>query len=310
MVALNDGFVLPITTMIKSLVINGSPDQINYKVFALYSDLSIENQTIIRDVFCNDDISFEFVDCKSRLSLLDVFTVSDGYWSMETYYRLLSVEVLPQEIDRILYLDGDIIINGPIDDFYFQDFDNMGIVACEDVFVSHKNKQVYENLDLDFSYNYFNAGVILFNLEWIRNTPDYMKNLQEIGNKYRGKLLLNDQDILNVVYRDSVKWEDENKYNMFVTSLFSQNDIKRALAESRIIHYCGKTKPWHSNYRYCLEDVFWHYCIQTSFENEYISWKKNRRYYQWIPFLFFRLCKRNIMIGIRKRRPIDLLQSF
>ena len=66
------------------------------------------------------------------------------YISINTYYRLFAPYLLPEDVDRILYLDSDIICNGNIMDLYNDDFDNKLIIGCENMLP--KNLQVWRNI--------------------------------------------------------------------------------------------------------------------------------------------------------------------
>ncbi len=51
-----------------------------------------------------------------------------GRFALETYYRVICQFVLPEDIDRILYLDVDIVVRKSLSSFYYQDFDGGGEV--------------------------------------------------------------------------------------------------------------------------------------------------------------------------------------
>jgi lipopolysaccharide biosynthesis glycosyltransferase len=86
--------------------------------------------------------------------------------SIATYYRLLAPILLPSEIDKVLYLDCDIIINDNISELYNEDTAEHMVAMCKDeaFFIEEK----YERLDYCKSYTYKNAGVALINIKhWI-----------------------------------------------------------------------------------------------------------------------------------------------
>lgn len=112
----------------------------------------------------------------------------NSQWSIETYYRLMLMDILPDNIDRILYLDVDLIINGSVEEFYHVDFKGDEVIVADDsngkrsrdTFGS-KQAEMFKDM-LDNGFRYFNAGVMLFNVQEIRkihNFNTYMKAVEE-----------------------------------------------------------------------------------------------------------------------------------
>ena len=63
-------------------------------------------------------------------------------------------------------VDADIIINKCLKEFYYQDFDDKAIVVCRTS--NNKAEEFLKKLELNPKVGYFNAGVILFDLDNIR----------------------------------------------------------------------------------------------------------------------------------------------
>ena len=112
----------------------------------------------------------------------------NSQWSIETYYRLMLMDILPDNIDRILYLDVDLIINGSVEEFYHVDFKGYEVIVADDsndkrsrdTFGS-KQAEMFKDM-LDNGFRYFNADVMLFNVQEIRKTHNfntYMKAVEE-----------------------------------------------------------------------------------------------------------------------------------
>ena len=94
-----------------------------------------------------------------------------GRFSYETYYRILTVNLLPENMERILYLDVDMLIKKDLTEVYMTPMDDTcPFVVCDDI-VGH-SRGTYE-LALDkvatpHNYKYFNAGFMLMNLNYLR----------------------------------------------------------------------------------------------------------------------------------------------
>jgi len=90
--------------------------------------------------------------------------------SKVAYFRLLIPNMLPKDIDRCLYLDGDTVIQKSLQNFYNNDFEGKALVVNEDMgeaILYHKER--HPVLKIPLNYKYFNSGVLMFNLEWFRN---------------------------------------------------------------------------------------------------------------------------------------------
>lgn len=167
-----------------------------------------------------------------------------------TYYRFKAPTALP-DLDKVLYLDIDIIVDGDIAPLWETDIGQNYLGAVYD-------PAVYGDFLKEFditSGKYFNAGVMLLNLGLMRDEKIEDKLFQAIG-KYKEKIVHSDQDIINAVCFDKVYWlppkynvtngytrKHHKKVDLSVTS-YSKDELKEAADSPVIIHYIGKRKPW------------------------------------------------------------------
>lgn len=173
-------------------------------------------------------------------------------YPQEIYYRIFAAKYLPKELDRILYLDPDIIINGsilalyklPMDEYYFAAASHIGGLM---------RKMNGIRLDMDDDSPYINSGVILMNLELLRREQDYDDVFRFIE-KRKNLLVLPDQDIISSLYGSKIYALDSFRYNMTERLYRLHSPFERGLnldwvrEHSIIIHYCGRNKPWKENY--------------------------------------------------------------
>ena len=127
-------------------------------------------------------------------------------------------------------------------------------------------------------YNYFQAGVILFNLEEFRKTYSTDEMLK-FASSYDWELL--DQDVLNVLAQDKVKFVDMSWNVMFdwrnirISEIISRapkylhDEYVQAHNAPRIIHYAGPDKPWQDPSADYAE-LFWKYSRKTVFYEQVI----------------------------------------
>lgn len=170
----------------------------------------------------------------------------------EIYYRIFAARYLPDNIDRILYLDPDIIVNGSITQLYNLPLENYYFAAASHI--GTLLQKVNElRLDMEPDAPYINSGVMLMNLKRLREEQRY-EDVFEFIETHKNLLLLPDQDILSSLYGTKILTLDPFRYNM-TERLFRQHapfekdlTLTWVRANSVIIHYCGRNKPWKNNY--------------------------------------------------------------
>ena len=192
------------------------------------------------------------------------------YFTKEMYYRLLIPRLLPESEQRALYLDPDIIIRRPIDEFYNSDFECKMMIAVPDYLGDSYYPERKQNLGLGGEYRYINSGVILFNIPLMRESfdlDDMFSFLQNCGLT----LEFPDQDLINVYFKDQIKYAPR-EYN-FTTEYVSTGDFVRYVFSPKyrrseqvtIAHYMGKCKPWKPSYYYK------YYKIYKSYLKKYLT---------------------------------------
>lgn len=177
-----------------------------------------------------------------------------------TYYRFLIPDVLPQDVDRVLYLDADTIVNGDISPIFDLEFDDdTYLYACDHLF-KPEQKMHLRKFGLSEYDDYFNAGVMYIDLKkWRRD--NISRILMDFALKRKDDILWWDQDVLNVIFHK--KWKKLHpKYNVIWEVLESDSDdpkIKEAKENPVIVHYTRSVKPWHSNSYHPLKYLYWMY---------------------------------------------------
>lgn len=217
--------------------------------------------------------------------------------SLATYYRLFATKILPEDIDRILYLDCDMIINGNIDELYSCDLTDKSMACTLDE--DYMSDAKYARLGLSGPKTYFNAGMILINLQYWREHNIHDKCMQCIAD-IPEKLLLHDQDTLNVVLKDTVKLVSVT-YNMQTGLLYVgqrigdevKDDIQASIYNPVIIHYTGPRKPWLKHYHHPYIGHFRYYMKKSPWRELQLTTilKEEYRYYRHAVKFFLHLKK-------------------
>jgi lipopolysaccharide biosynthesis glycosyltransferase len=259
LVTLDSKYIRPLKVMLTSLFMN-NPEE-HFHIYLMHS--RIEDDEIIDIESFTDGYGQKLIEIK----------IDDGYfhnapvvfhYTKEMYYRLLAYKFLPEELDRILYLDPDILVINPIRELYDTDLEGYLYAAAYHDLIAVKKINRIRLYPYKIN-SYFNSGVLLMNLKLQRKTIDE-NAIYSFVEKNRTKLILPDQDILNTLYSSQIKCLDEKLYN-YDTRYYSYYkvttnntcDMDYVMRNTVILHFCGKKKPWHKGYSGKFHSLYKHY---------------------------------------------------
>ena len=264
--AIDDGYIPFLAVALESLIENSSK-QYYYSIKILYTNIKEENKKKINK-YKRENVNIEFVDLNYYIEKVKDKLYTRDYYTNTTYFRLFIANLYPQ-YNKAIYLDSDIVVLGDIAELYNQDIgDNLIAAAPDDVIQTIKVFQEYAEKVVGVAdyRNYFNAGILLMNLDEFRkfNFQDKFLYLLETI-KFT---VAQDQDYLNRLCKGKVKIIDKAWDKMPIANDdFDDKDLK-------IVHYNLADKPWHyDNIRY--KDYFWKYAKKTEYYNEICKIKEN-----------------------------------
>lgn len=221
---------------------------------------------------------------------LDELPVFKGRFSVEMYYRVIAQFLLPKSVDRIMWLDADIVICGNISDFYHQDFEDKLLAACPDALCdSEEIVTIKSKLGLPKEHIYFNSGVLLLNIEALREKTqinEIVKTAQSISKNFTYP----DQDLLNYLYSSQIKYCDQNRFNCLVISLgkLTQAQIDGIV----VLHYAGPQKPWLFYYLHELSKASVPYLREIALQGRWLYLiKLIVLYLLWLVYYKTGICK-------------------
>lgn len=211
--------------------------------------------------------------------------------SNATYNRFLLFDLLPA-LDRLLYLDGDMIFHGDVAQIYDTDMGDHQIGAVPDYIMTRTlsgptstiepnvpDLGAYQrdvlSLNVDQRRRYFNAGLLLLNFGAMDVAATGAALMARAG---QAAFLFRDQDILNVHFKDSYL-PLEPRYNVFNTEDAGYDRVPddnhaAAMAARRdplVTHYAAADyKPWLP-VTVPRAQYYWAALIQTPFYGEVIA---------------------------------------
>ncbi len=275
--AANDNF-LPMAAACIQSVIDHSSEQFNYDLVLLESDVTAENKQLLLGMLeGRKNFSLRFFNAERMLRGYKL--KANAHISVETYYRFLIQDILPK-CDKVLYLDCDMVVKADVALLYETDVSNVLLAAARDPdFLGQINganpstlEYCKETLKLKDPYQYFQAGVLLFNTDAMRKAHTLSEWLTFATHKYK----YNDQDVLNLYCEGRVKYLDMSwnmltdcdHYRVNNVIVYAPEEIlreyKKARANPKIIHFAGFMKPWHRPDEDFAHE-FWRYARKTPF---------------------------------------------
>ncbi len=286
-----DRAYLPHTAaMLRSMFDHAAPDrQIN--LFFLQTDIAQPDMDLLAEV----------VATRPRTALHPIaagnpfetsYRSASRAPSNATYNRFLLFDLLPG-LDRLLYVDVDMIFRGDVAEIFDTDMGGAPLGAVPDYIMTRTltgptrtahpdipDMGAYHRDTLGLSdaqiAGYFNAGLLLFNFAAIDDVPGTGAKLIKMAQT--GQYLFRDQDILNTYFKDSV-FRLPARFNAFNSKLETYARVPQAnyheamagRADPLVIHYAaGDHKPW-SGHAIGQAQHYWDAIARTPFYPEILT---------------------------------------
>jgi lipopolysaccharide biosynthesis glycosyltransferase len=181
-----------------------------------------------------------------------------------TYFKLLMGEILPPDIRRVLYLDPDIIVRGDIKDLWNHPIDLVGAVP------DTVNPEAYAKLEFPPNEPYFNAGVLLIDLDQWRAHRIGERAL-DFTISHPDRITFVDQCGLNWVLRG--RWTPlPERWNLQSHTLASPTgpfprEAKMRVKAAAIVHFTGDRKPWLYMTNHPVKQEYFSYLSRTEWKS-------------------------------------------
>ncbi len=274
--AIDDNYIQQCAVTMMSILSNTNSEyRLNFHI--LNSGLKSENinklNTLKNIQYCN----INYIDV-SKFDL-SKFPQNRKWISAATYYRLYLAEVLPNNIDKCIYMDCDMIAEEDISILWNYDVENYLAGVVED------EASVNNNIHLCLNPNdkYFNAGLILFNMKKLREINLVEKSI-EYFLENEDKIKLQDQDILNGVLAGKclylpLRWnihtpaymrEENRSYHTYF-------DEREAILNPGVVHFTGAYKPWLTCSMHPLREEYQKYLELTNWKEDIAKYIKQEK---------------------------------
>ena len=253
MVSLNNKYIYPLLASINSALKNSNKNQ----------------TTLVYHILCSKELKNKYINKLKSLLLiyqtnLEIifYNMGDSFkkfkhqkYTQVTYYRLISPIFIP--LDRIIYLDSDVLIFKDLYEMYQTPFQNNYVLGFLDIF-----SEGIDYLGLK-SEKYINAGVILLNLEKIRKDKKHYELLYMALN--HKKLKHQDQTVINYILYPNIGllpfkygifnfptiFDIKYLYLKIIRQKLNLTELLNAVNNPSIMHFvlCNP-KVWNKNSKY------------------------------------------------------------
>ena len=259
LVSLDENYLPQLRVMLYSASLNNPG--VNFRVFLLHRGFSAEQLSSLSRQLEALDMELRAVRVDERL--FESAPVMKQY-PQEMYYRLLAAQLLPEDMDRVLYLDPDILVINPLTPLWRLDMGSKLFAAAAHTGMTELANNV-NRLRLGTERNYFNSGVLLIDLASCRAEVKPEEIFSYVS-EHADELVLPDQDVLNALYSSRILELDDALWNYdarnFKNYLMRSNgvaDMEWVIEHTVVLHFCGRAKPWKPHYRHRFGMLYLHY---------------------------------------------------
>lgn len=216
-----------------------------------------------------------------------------GRWHISTFSRLFLLHVLPENMDRVIYIDCDMIIRHSLKDLWEMDMEDKWVMSADDC----RGEKYRDDIGIPRNSIYTNNGLMVIDLEaWRRNNVEPL--FVEFIKKYNGDITYMDQGVLNGVFQPLNKVKllpiaynaQTACYDLGYDGLeacrnpvwaYSREEFDKDIQDPTIVHFTScfvsRTRPWFKNDKHKYREEFLKYRALTMWKAEPL-WEENTKF--------------------------------
>jgi lipopolysaccharide biosynthesis glycosyltransferase len=251
--ATDDAYAQHCGVVIASTLIN-SDKKTKYHFYIIDDNISKKNKEKINELKKLKQCTIDFL----KVDKTKFKNLPEWAYSMATYYRLSLPSLLPH-LNKIIYLDSDVLALKDIKELWDVDIKNYALAGTIDKGVSDEK---LKELEIKRG-RYVNAGVIVINLKYWRENSIESKFLKYLTKNFKGGFP--DQDAINLILKNKIKIIDQ-KWDVFAGS-DDAFKIKPCIVHYINLHHKYVTKPWYFSSRTPYKKEYWDILKQTPWKD-------------------------------------------
>jgi lipopolysaccharide biosynthesis glycosyltransferase len=263
---IDDNYIMHCAIMLKSL--HDANPQEDLNVYIVHGKLNTSKRAALAAYLGRFLPSVSFIQVGS--DLLHGLPVHGQHLSIAVYLRLVLPAVLPAGVNRVIFMDSDIIVADSLRGLWDLSLGESPIGAV----IDHSQEFNCGRLGLENGAHYFNAGLLLIDLKRWRSM-DVMSNGLTFARENEDLVRLNDQDVLNHLFQ--FQWLHLHpRWNALphLWGLTPAHEVagtvltdldREARDHPAVIHFAGAgaSKPWNFFCTHPWKDRYLHLKSQT-----------------------------------------------
>jgi len=239
--AINESYVLPLAVMLESLK---KHLRANWRpvLYLIHTGIPQARLSVISSII----ETYSIIPSATQIAAAPC----DSHFPPEASFPLLIPELLPDDIQRALFLDADMLILDDVVKLWEIPLDECVLAAAPDTAVPYcsapRGVNGWQRLGIPADAPYFNGGVLVIELErWRRR--EVTKRVHEYFKQTRDPIDFLHQGVLNALL-----WNDwkcvNSRWNLLASVAGRPHDrsASDAWRQPGIVHFAGRMKPWRA----------------------------------------------------------------
>lgn len=273
-VACDNNYAQYAGVVIASALANSASDD-NLHFYILDGGIEDENKAKINELKSIKDCQIDFVQIDNEMFSDYLSVKTHSYISIPTFYRL-KLPTLLKNVDRVIYFDCDMVINGSLAELF-----NTDLGCCPVAGVKDLNKRM-----LKVNPTYVNAGMLVMDIKNMRE-QNVEAEFLSWTREHIDTIKMGDQEIINEVCKNQIKIVDD-EWNVQSSNFTNRSSYTK---NPKVIHYVARKKPWHwASFSY-HRDLYFKYLQLTPWalsEDELKHWTKDNQIASLIEYIKYR----------------------
>ncbi|WP_142786033.1 glycosyltransferase family 8 protein [Changchengzhania lutea] len=293
----DENYVPYLATAIISIIENNTGEA-NLRFHIISVGISLSSQQKLQDMIVSNNAECVFYDFNKSKELVGDFIFEVD--KINKYARLYLSKLLPEEIEKVIYLDCDVLVLGSFKELWEINIEKYSFAGVPDVItVNHKS-----SINIPLDGKYFNSGMLVMNLKKFRDkksivkVEEYMKTYLKRKVKYG-----NDQAVINALFYDDF-YALPPKYNcitpfylmnseqiekLYGMKIFYNNgELQEAIDKPILVHFTPSfiKRPWVKASEHPLADKYLMYLRKTPWKDFKLQEDKRKLKIKFVAILF------------------------
>ena len=258
-ISFDRNYLTPFYVLITSIFENNINVKITFHCI-VKNDVTIDEKSEIKEYIEKKDCKFEIYQVDE--DLISKFVIT-GKWTPAVYYKMFFPILIDKSIEKLLYLDTDMLVIGNLKQLYDTDLGEFALGAVYDNYV-----KIQPDLGIINEFEYFNSGMLLYNIP-IWKKLNLTEKAIDFLSKYPQKIKFVDQCALNAVTISNWKRLPE-KFNLlysYIPENISKKELNEFIKDKVIIHFTLQ-RPWDFLCKNRLRFLYKYYLIESPLKNK------------------------------------------